>query len=67
MLLFLFVTSLRVGNRQKSGLTSVTESHTSEASVTTVKHVHRKTTNDSDFSVEHVAENDRKVKIRVTN
>lgn len=52
---------LRVGNRQESGLTSVRESHTSEASVTTVKHVHRKASNDSDSSIEHFAENDRKI------
>lgn len=52
---------LRVGNRQESGQTSVRESHTSEASVTTVKHVHRKASDDSDSSVEHVAEDDRKI------
>jgi hypothetical protein len=67
MLLFLCINSLRVGNRQKSGLTSVTESHTSEASVTAVKHVHRKASNDSDSSIEHVAEDNQKVKIHVTN
>jgi hypothetical protein len=67
MLLFLFFRRLRVGNRQESGQTSVRESHTSEASVTNVKHVHRKASNDSDSSFEHVAEDDRKVKIHVTN
>jgi hypothetical protein len=61
MLLFLFFSRLRVDNRQESGLTSVKESHTSEASVTTVKHVQRKASNDSDSSIEHFAENDRKV------
>jgi len=65
--LFLFFSRLGVGNRQESGQTSVRESHTSEASVTAVKHVHRKASNDSDSSVEHVAEDDRKVKMHVIN
>jgi hypothetical protein len=65
--LFLFFRRVRVGNRQESGQTSVRESHTSEANVTTVKHVRRKASNDSDSSVEHVAEDDQKVKIHVTN
>jgi hypothetical protein len=64
LLLFLFFSRLRVGNRQESGQTSLRESHSSEASV---KHVHRKASNDSDSSVEHVLQDDRKVKIHVTN
>jgi hypothetical protein len=67
MVLFLFCSRPRVGNRQESGQTSVRESHTSEASVIAVKHVHRKASNDSDSSVEHVTEDDQKVKIHVTN
>ncbi|KDR24279.1 uncharacterized protein LOC110827610 isoform X2 [Zootermopsis nevadensis] len=49
---------LRGGNGQKSGLTSVTESH---MNVTTVRHVHRKTGNDSDSSNEHAVENEQKI------
>jgi len=45
----------------------LSENLTSEASVTAVKHVHRKASNDSDSSVEHVAEDDRKVKMHVIN
>jgi hypothetical protein len=67
MLLFLFISRLRDSNRQKSGLTSVTESHTTEAHVvTTVKHVDGKACNDSDSSTERAAEENQKVKMHVT-
>jgi hypothetical protein len=60
MFFFLFIYRLRGGSRQKSDLTSVRESQ-SEMSVTTLRHVHRKTGNDSDSSTEHAVENEQKV------
>jgi len=60
--LSLFIHRLRGGSHQKSNLTSVAESHTSEMSVTAVRHVHSKTGNDSDSSIEHAIEGEQKVK-----
>jgi hypothetical protein len=62
MLLFLFIDRLRGSSRQESGVTLATESHTSEVSVTTFGHVHRKTGNDSDSSTKHAVEDEEKVK-----
>jgi hypothetical protein len=62
----MFIHRSRGGSRQKSGLTSVTESHTSEVSVTAFRHVRRKTGNDSDSSTEHSVEDEQKVNNYVT-
>jgi hypothetical protein len=62
MLLFLFINRLRGSSRQKSGVTPARESHTSEVTVTTSGDVHMKTGNDSDSSIEHAVEDEKKVK-----
>ncbi|KAJ4444393.1 hypothetical protein ANN_06185 [Periplaneta americana] len=51
----------RGGSRQKSNTTSVVESRTSEVSVTTHKHVRRKTGNESDSSIENAVEDQQKI------
>jgi hypothetical protein len=60
--MLLFINRLRGASWQKSGVIPVTESHTSEVSVTTFAHVHGKAGNDSDSSTEHTVEDEQKVK-----
>jgi hypothetical protein len=66
MFFFFFIHRLKDGSHQKHGQTSVTESHMSDTSVTTLRRVHRKTGNDSDSSTEYAVENEQKVKGYVT-
>jgi hypothetical protein len=63
--MLLFVNRLRGTSHQKSGVSPVAESHTSEVSVTTFAHVHRKAGNDSDSSTERAVEDKQKVKDHV--